>query len=144
MKQMLVYSLLFCVVGGVDETKEQRISLSFHAWSFPYVHFALLPIHHISLWARQLSGAEAYSQFSSPSNCTKYSNSSVKLEQGVEGWESKSVTEAQLGWWIFPTLTLSCTISVYNITGVMILKTTLLSSRRIISLRLQTPRQNHV
>lgn len=58
----------------------------FHAWSFPYVPFALLPIHHISLWARQLSGAEAYSQFSSPSNCTKYSNSSVKLEHGVEGW----------------------------------------------------------
>lgn len=72
---------------GFSETKAHRICLSFHARSFPYVPLALLPIHHISLWARQLSGAEAYSQFSSPSNCTKYSNSSVKLEKGVDGWE---------------------------------------------------------
>lgn len=80
--------------SGVSETKAHRNTLSLHARSFPYVPLALLPIHHISLWARQLSGAEAYSQFSSPSNCTKYSNSSVKLEQGVEGWEAKIVKEA--------------------------------------------------
>lgn len=74
-----------CVWSGVSETKACRISLSLHVPSFPYVPLALLPIHHISLWARQLSGAEANSQFSSPSNCSKYSNSSVK--PGVEGWE---------------------------------------------------------
>lgn len=95
-----------CVWSRVVETKAHKSSLSFHAWSFPYVPLALLPIHHISLWARQLSGAEAYSQFSSPSNCTKYSNSSVKLEQGVEGWEAKSVKEAELCWGTLPTLTL--------------------------------------
>lgn len=91
---------------GVSETKEHRICLPFHARSFPYVPFALLPIHHISLWARQLSEAEAYSQFSSPSNCTKYSNSSVKLGQGVERWEAKCVKEAGPCWWTLPTLTL--------------------------------------
>lgn len=78
-----------CVWSEVRETKAQWIFLSFHAWSFPYVPLALLPIHHISLWARQLSGAEAYSQFSSPSNCTKYSNSSVKLGQGKGGGEGE-------------------------------------------------------
>lgn len=94
------------VWSWVSETKAHRISLSFHARSFPYVPPALLPIHHISLWARQLSGAEAYSQFSSPSNCTKYSNSSVKLGQGAEGRKAKSVKEAEPCWWTLLTSTL--------------------------------------
>lgn len=61
--------------------------------SSPYVPHALLPVHHISLRARQLSRVETYSQFSSPSNRSKYSHSSLPLGQS-NGTQTYHVAEA--------------------------------------------------
>lgn len=77
--------------GEIDETKAVRFpSLSLSCPVISICPLTLLPIHHISFtpWAGQLSvGAGACSQFSSPSNWTKYCNSLVRLWEGLVGGE---------------------------------------------------------
>lgn len=100
----------FCVVWCYRKKTTMMFSFVFFLsflfyfrmpWSSPYVPHALLPIHHISLRARQLSGTETHSQFSSPSNCSKYSNSTVTLGQkgGVTGGKHAKVARASLELW---------------------------------------------